>query len=78
MFFHNGNLRFIGIDNHIVSYFEGKYNKGDSYDFLSNFYSAAIEYDGLTFLNAEAAFQAQKCLTEEEKSVYKFHCWLRG
>lgn len=39
----------------------------DSYDFLSNFYSAAIEYDGLIFLNAEAAFQAQKCLTEEEK-----------
>ena len=40
--------------------------RGDYY-FLSNFYEASITYDGLTYKNAEAAFQAQKCLTEEEK-----------
>lgn len=29
--------------------------------FLSNFYPAAVEYNGLGFLNNEAAFQSQKC-----------------
>lgn len=38
-----------------ISGFRGKYF------FLSNFYSAPIEYNGLTFLNNEAAFQAMKC-----------------
>lgn len=39
----------------------------NEYRFLSNFWDAPIVYRGLTFLNNEAAFQAQKCLTEEEK-----------
>lgn len=30
--------------------------------FLSNFYPASVEYNGLTFLNNEAAFQSQKCI----------------
>ena len=29
--------------------------------YLSNFYECSIEYDGLTYPNTEAAFQAQKC-----------------
>ena len=33
----------------------------DQYRFLSNFYKCPLEYDGLTYPNAEAAFQAQKC-----------------
>ena len=33
------------------------------YFFLSNFYKTPVTYDGLTYLNSEAAFQAQKCLT---------------
>ena len=37
------------------------------YDFLSNFYEAPVEYDGLIYGNNEAAFQAQKCCTREEK-----------
>ncbi len=37
------------------------------YFFLSNFYETSISYRGLTYTNAEAAFQAQKCLSEEEK-----------
>lgn len=31
-----------------------------TYDFLSNFYPAGIRYDGIPYLNNEAAFQAQK------------------
>ena len=37
-----------------------------SYDFLSNFYEAPVSYGGLCYSNNEAAFQAQKCQTEEE------------
>lgn len=39
----------------------------EGYTFLSNFYEAPLSYRGLTYGSAEAAFQAQKCLTEEEK-----------
>ena len=49
-------------------------NKVDSftgnYRFLSNFYRTPIIYDGLTYQNAEAAFQAQKCKNREEKIKY--------
>ena len=41
-----------------------------TYFFLSNFYEAPVEYGGLRYLNNEAAFQAQKCLTEEEKQGF--------
>ena len=39
----------------------------EQYRFLSNFYEARIEYGGLVYGSNEAAFQAQKCITEEEK-----------
>ena len=39
----------------------------EGYTFLSNFYEAPLTYRGLSYGSAEAAFQAQKCLTEEEK-----------
>ena len=39
----------------------------EKYRFLSNFYEAKVEYKGLVYQNSEAAFQAQKCMTEEEK-----------
>ncbi|MBQ1256000.1 MAG: DUF1768 domain-containing protein [Clostridia bacterium] len=39
----------------------------EQYRFLSNFYEAKVEYKGLVYQNTEAAFQAQKCMTEEEK-----------
>ena len=38
-----------------------------AYAFLSNFHEAPVTYRGLTFGSAEAAFQAQKCMTEEER-----------
>ena len=39
----------------------------ERYAFLSNFYEAAVTYGGLTYGSNEAAFQAQKCMTEAEK-----------
>lgn len=42
----------------------------NNYDFLSNFYPCQIEYEGLFYQNAESAFQAQKCIIQEEKLVF--------
>lgn len=42
----------------------------DEYRFLSNFWDAPVTYDGLTYMNNEAAFQAQKCLQPEEKEAF--------
>ena len=42
------------------------------YDFLSNFYEAPVAFEGLSYLNNEAAVQAQKCLTEEEKYGFTY------
>lgn len=42
----------------------------EEYSFLSNFYPAPVEYKGLVYQNSEAAFQAQKCLTNEEKKEF--------
>ena len=48
----------------MINEFRGKYF------FLSNFSSSVIEYDGLTFLNGEAAFQAQKANTARIKENF--------
>lgn len=45
----------------------------NEYYFLSNFYEVSIEYDGLTYGSSEAAFQAQKCMTNEEKLAFTKH-----
>ena len=42
----------------------------DAYAFLSNFYCSPIKYKGLIYLNAEAAFQAQKESCEKDKEQY--------
>lgn len=42
----------------------------EPYQFLSNFYEARVEYGGLAFGSNEAAFQAQKCMLEEEKAQF--------
>ena len=44
-----------------IDSFKGKY------DFLSNFYKTPVTYDGITYQNSEAAFQAQKTLNLEER-----------
>ena len=43
--------------------------RGDNY-FLSNFYEADVEYNGLTYKNNEAAFQAQKVTDPEEQKKF--------
>lgn len=40
------------------------------YEFLSNFYEVSVEYNGLTYGSTEAAFQAQKCITDEERIAF--------
>ena len=40
------------------------------YAFLSNFYPCTVTYNGLTYQNTEAAFQAQKVLTDEERQEF--------
>lgn len=40
------------------------------YYFLSNFYPAHVEYDGIAYKNNEAAFQAQKCARQEDKKQF--------
>lgn len=39
----------------------------EEYFYLSNFYETQVTYGGFTYGSGEAAFQAQKCMTEEEK-----------
>ncbi len=38
--------------------------------FLSNFYEAPIEYDGILYQNNEAAFQAQKCVNKVDRQRF--------
>lgn len=38
--------------------------------FLSNFYEAPVEYEGLTYQNSEAAYQAQKCADPKDREVF--------
>lgn len=40
------------------------------YRFLSNFWEAPVTYEGITYTNNEAAFQAQKCIVPEEKTHF--------
>ena len=47
--------------NGVIDSFRGKYG------FLSNFYSSDVEWEGLVYSSSEAAFQAGKCLTREER-----------
>ena len=50
----------------MIDCFDGKYA------FLSNFYSSPINYNGLEYLNNEAAFQAQKTLDENTRKEFTF------
>lgn len=42
-----------------------------NYSFLSNFYKTPVEYDGLVFPSAEAAFQAAKCLNVVTRQLFQ-------
>ena len=49
----------------MINEFRGKYY------FLSNFYIAPFSYKGITYLNAEAAFQSAKCVKAEDRQKFK-------
>lgn len=53
------------MNNNAIIGFRGKFF------FLSNFYPVPVKYKGITYQNSEAAFQAQKCMTEEEKLSFE-------
>ena len=42
----------------------------DNYYFLSNFYECPVTYNGLTYRNNEAAFQAQKCINPKDREQF--------
>lgn len=48
----------------MIKEFKGRYS------FLSNFYEKEITYNGITYLNNEAAFQAQKTLDESVRTEF--------
>lgn len=47
-----------------IGFFQGEYF------FLSNFYGAPVTYEGLTYQNNEAAFQAQKCSDTKDREAF--------
>ena len=48
----------------MINEFKGKYF------FLSNFYDAPVTYEGITYKNNEAAFQAQKRINKSEREKF--------
>lgn len=42
----------------------------DKYLFLDNFYNCEVTYEGLTYRNSEAAFQASKTLNKEDRKRF--------
>lgn len=42
----------------------------NKYFFLSNFYMAPVTFEGITYTNSEAAFQAQKCIDAEDRKAF--------
>lgn len=53
-----------GATDRTIGLFRGEY------DFLSNFYPTKISFDGITYYNSEAAYQAQKCLRQTDKEQF--------
>ena len=48
----------------VIKRFKGRYY------FLSNFYPSMVSFDGYTYLNSEAAFQAQKCASPDMRAMF--------
>ncbi len=42
----------------------------EEYEFLSNFYPAKMEFEGVAYHNSEAVYQAQKCKFPEDKLLF--------
>lgn len=48
----------------MIQSFRGKYS------FLSNFYTAPVVWDGITYCNSEAAFQSAKCVNQADRDAF--------
>ena len=54
-------MRYYEIPREEIDYFR------EEYEFLSNFYPTKVVFDEITYYNAEAAYQAQKCSRYEDR-----------
>lgn len=54
-------MRYYETPRECIDYFR------EEYEFLSNFYPTKVVFEGITYYNSEAAYQAQKCLNDEER-----------
>ena len=57
-------MRYYAEEKEKIDYFR------EEYFFLSNFYPAKIQFDGITYPSAEAAFQAQKTTDAQERAAF--------
>ena len=66
-----GNLNMAKDTLPVIDISDGINNFRGEHEFLSNFYNAVVNYNGITYLNNEAAFQAQKVLDDEAKLEFQ-------
>ncbi len=57
-------MRYYETPREAIDYFR------EEYEFLSNFYPTKVVFDGITYFNSEAAYQAQKCLHAEDRGRF--------
>lgn len=57
-------MRYYATERPCIDYFR------EEYEFLSNFYPARVCIDGATYTNAEAAYQAYKCLNPADRQQF--------
>lgn len=57
-------MRYYETPRECIDYFR------EEYEFLSNFYPTKVFFEGITYYNSEAAYQAQKCLHPEDRGQF--------
>lgn len=57
-------MRYYETERPEINYFR------EEYDFLSNFYPSKVMFEGITYYNSEAAYQAQKCRNPEDRMKF--------
>ena len=58
------DIRYYAQQRDCIDYFR------EEYQFLSNFYPARLTFDGVSYDNSEAAFQAQKCIDPAQRAEF--------
>ena len=57
-------MKYYEQEREAIDFFRGEY------EFLSNFYPAKLFFDGIAYLNSEAAYQAQKCAAAGDRAQF--------